>query len=655
MSVQFGKWNLDGQKVEHEYLEKVRAILAPHGPDGFHSCCAGAVGILYGAFHTTDESRRESQPYLCRTGDVLTWVGRLDNRAEFVKSLGRPLANRSPDVSIVAAAYEKWGTKCFAKFIGDWALSVLSPEEHSLILVKDPIGTYPLYYSIGCHQVTWSSLLDPLILLADRTLRLDEEYLAGSLSFLPAAHLTPYAEIHSVPPSAFVVVREGSQTVHRYWDFDPRERIRYRCDAEYEEQFRYVLRTAIERRLRSDRPILAELSGGLDSSSIVCMADRIIAEGEAFARLDTVSYYDASEPNLDDHLYFIKVEQSRGRSGRHIDFAGRRFFETLAGGTFTPFARSHCADRPGREFVDCLLSEEHRVVLSGVGGDEVTGGVPTPVPELQDLVARAQWRALAVQLKAWALDRRKPWLHLLLEAVAGFLPLGLTATRARRRPVPWLNRSFVKRHRAALSGYPSRVKIFGSLPSFQANRNAVETLRRQLACEQPPSAPPYEKRYPFLDRDLLAFLFAIPREQLVRPGQRRSLLRRSLASIVPEEVLLRRRKAFVARAPLAAISCEWARLVPLCERMISASLGMVDQATFSEFLEKARQDRAIPLLPLMRTLYLEIWLRNIAQGGLLYGRGSTLPRGSLLAMPRPLLSAEKATKKGGERHAIRKA
>ena len=624
MSVQFGRWNFDGKPVDRDYLEKAKASIAPYGPDdsGFYS--KGNISILYHAFHTTKESRREAQPHVTPSGAIVTWDGRLDNRAELIRRLRDVLAISSTDVSIVVAAYEEWGTDCFAKLIGDWALSIWNPTHRSLILAKDPIGTRHLYYSFDKDQVTWSTILDPLVLLAGKTFALNEEYIAGWFSFFPATHLTPYVGISSVPPSSSVLICAGKQTVGKYWDFDPAKRIRYRTDTEYEEHFRLAFAEAVRRRLRSDSPILAELSGGMDSSSIVCVADTIIARGTAAEtpRLDTVSYYDDSEPNWNERPYFTKVEEKRGRTGCHIDVGEQKSFKfVLENDRFavTPASGGHSSS----QLITYMTSQRNRAVLSGIGGDEVMGGVPTPTPELEDLLARARFRALAHKLKVWALNRRKPWFYLLFEAARGFFPPQLVGMPKHKRPAPWLNPGFIKRNRAALQGYGSRLMLFGPLPSFQDNVGTLDVLRRQLACDALSSDPPRERRYPYLDRGLLEFIYAVPREQLVRPGQRRSLMRRALINIVPDEVLNRKRKAYVARAPLAAISAEWAHFTEMTQHMMSSSLGIVEAKELLEALEKARHGQDVQMVILTRTLGVERWLQKLSDFKLLNGTAST--------------------------------
>jgi len=626
MSVQFGRWSFDGTLPPSDLFEKVDTMLAAYGPDGrkFHQ--QDGVSVLYRALHATKESRGELQPHVLRSGAVMIWDGRLDNRAEFIALMSDRMETDSPDVSVVASAYERWGTRCFERLLGDWALSIWDGRDHSLTLAKDPIGTRQLYYSRESNAVSWSTILAPLVLFAGKTFPLSEEYIAGWFSLFPAVHLTPYVGIDSVPPACFVRFRNGSRTIHRYWDFDPAKKIRYRADAEYEEHFRSVFTEAVRRRLRSDSPILAELSGGMDSSSIVCIADHLISQGQTeTSGLDTISYYDDSEPNWNERPYFTKVEAKRGRIGHHVDVGRQTGFEMefdIDSFAPTPSSRGRHSGSD-QQFVTCLASRQSVVVLSGIGGDEVLGGVPTPIPELTDLVARPHLRRLIRQFFAWALAQRKPLVHLAGETVREFLPAWLIGVPPHKRPAAWLARHFVRRNRAVLHGYDRRLKILGPLPSFQENLRTIDMLRRQLACTSLPSEPPYELRYPYLDRNLLEFIYALPREQLVRPSQRRSLMRRALVGIVPDEILNRKRKAFITRAPVTAVTAEWCKIADMAQHMVSAKLGIVDDRTFFSALDKMRRGEEINLVTIMRTVLIERWLRNLGDWDVL--RSATFP------------------------------
>jgi len=403
--------------------------------------------------------------------------------------------------------------------------------------------------------------------------------------------------------------------MRRYWDFDSSKRIRHNTDAEYEEHFRAAFGEAVRRRLRSDSPILAELSGGMDSSSIVCMADNIIAgDGSETSRLDTISYFNEFEPNWNERPYFEKVEARRGRAGCHIDVGTRentafelddtRFLVSPGSGEANPTEAS-------KRFADYLRMMGNRVLLSGIGGDEVTCGVPSPSPQLADLLARGHFRTLAHQLKVWALNKRKPWFYLLFDAARGFFPPPLFMPKY-KRPVPWLNRDFVKRNRSALRGYEARLKLFfGGLPSFQDNMNTLDGLRRQLAYACPRPGSLYEKRFPYLDRDLLEFLYTIPQEQLLRPGQRRSLMRRSLVGIVPNEILERKRKAFVSRALVSSINEEWQTWSEVSQHMLTTSAGITDAEAFHRLLERAKKGEDVQTARLLATFGIERWLRHV--------------------------------------------
>jgi asparagine synthase (glutamine-hydrolysing) len=612
MSVQFGLWNFDGKPADRAYLDKISPVLAPYGPDDRGIHLKDNIGILYNAFHTTSESRREAQPCSLASGIVLSWDGRLDNRSELIGLLTDVLATGSTDVEIVGAAYQRWGTDCLAKLLGDWALAIWNPHTRSVILAKDFAGKRHLYYTVDDNRLTWSTVLDPLVMFSGKRLELCEEYIAGWLGFFPAAHLTPYIGIHAVPPASFVVIQPGKVEIRKYWDFDTEKRLRYRTDAEYEEHFRSVFTQAVRRSLRSDRTVGAHLSGGRDSTSIVCMADTIFANG-AFPSpgLETISFYDDSEPNWNERPYFTIVEKRRGRSGCHIDVSSPEPFNfNIQNDRFatTPSGDGHSTDR---RFSDFLSLNGIRVILSGTGGDEATGGVPTPLPELEDLIATRQFRKLAHQLTVWALNKRKPWFHLLFQAIGAFFPPSMAGVAKNRRPAPWLNGDFVKRNLKALQGYEVRLKLHGSLPTFQENLATFEGVCRQLASSVLPTNPAYETRYPYLDRDLLEFLYAVPREQLVRPGQSRSLMRRALVNIVPNEILNRRRKASVSRKPALALHLANSQLSVPDRILLTDSIGITDSTKFLKILQDASAGLGIPLVKLIRTLSLEYWLIGI--------------------------------------------
>jgi asparagine synthase (glutamine-hydrolysing) len=608
MSAQFGRWSFCSDLPPSDYFRKVDALLAPYGPDGCTSYTDSHVHILYRAFHTTSQSHLATQPCLSPSGIVTALDGRLDDRTALLQEL--KLDSSTSDVAIVAAAYERWGTSCFGRLVGDWALSIWNPAERRLLLAKDFIGARSLYYALERDQLTWGTTLDPLVLLSERSFEIDEEYVAGWLAFYPATHLTPFRGIQSVPPNSCVSISNGRATVSAYWQFNPNRQIRYRNDSDYEEHFRVSFAESLRRRLQSDAPVLAELSGGVDSSSIVCMADREIAKCASEApSLYTISYFDDSEPNWNERPYFTLVERKRGRLGFHIDVSHQKnaLAEPLDG-SFRPTPGSASASTDIHEkFSAWAKVQGIRVVLSGIGGDEVLGGVPTPLPELADLFAHWQFHQLGRQLVAWALAQRRPVLHLAGQVAALFLPLPLRGKRNLLH-VNWLTPDFARRHRRALEGYDACLKLFGPSPSFQNNLAVLDVLRRQLGCSQP--TPLREDRYPFLDRDLLEFLFSIPREQLLRPNQRRSLMRRALAGIVPDEILHRKRKAYVVRAPLFALSNQWSMLAYQAGEMISASRGFVDPGRFLDSLKNLSEGRDGPVVPALRTLSLERWLRT---------------------------------------------
>ena len=621
MSVQAGIWNFDGRPVDRRLLEKLSDSLRQQGPDGESRYVDGSVALLYRPFHTTAESRQEKQPYTSSRGFILTWDGRLDNREVLIAELCSELDARPTDVAIFAAAFDRWDTDCFRRIVGDWAVSIWKPEQRELLFAADFMAIRHVFYYHKNDQVWWSTDLSPLVLLSGAKFHIDDDYIAGYFAHDPDAHLTPYREIREVPPGQFVRIRNGRVSGERFWRFSPKSRIRYNTDAEYEEHFRHLFRQSVRRRLRSDSPILAELSGGLDSSSIVCMADDIIAnEGEQFSRLDTISYYDDTEPNGDDLIYLQRIEQKRGRVGTHIDCSKVGSSPaSLECAEFCPLpGRLGIGLKIGDERADIVRGGGYRAVLSGIGGDEFMGGIPDPRAHLADLIVQFKLVSLVKQLTAWSLAKRRPWIQLLWESAIDVLPPSLGQYLAKEAKVePWIRKNFAKRTRLAIRQLDVDDYFGLWLPTRRSCIGGVLLIANKLAKHTLPVSAPEEARYPYLDQNLIEFILSIPASQLLRPGERRSLMRRSLAGIVPQEILSRRTKQVGARTPVLVLEKHWEELQNVYQTPLSSGLGYVHEDRFLKVISDARAGKTVSLVRVLWAISLEYWLRDLAGRGLL--------------------------------------
>lgn len=613
MSVQAGIWNFDGRPVDRALIESYSQRLARCGPDGEGAFFDGPIGMLYRPFHTTTDSRRERQPHVSPLGNVITWDGRLDNREELAAQLTERPIIMMTDIEVVAAAFDRWGPKCFAKFIGDWAFAGWNLRERALTLAVDYMAIKHLHYYLQSDKIAWCTELAALVLQSGDQFDLDDEYVAGYLASNPSPGRTPYLQIRSVEPGHFVRIHAGQAVSSAHFKFNRSLKIRHKTDAEYEEHFRDVFRQAVRRRLRSDAPILADLSGGLDSSSIVCMADDILArEGAETLRLDTHSFYDLGEPSGDDLQYFTLVEKNRGRAGHHLNVG-------VYSNSILPDTRSFAAT-PGRlgsapelelERSRIWRSGGYSVRLSGIGGDEMLGGVPDPCPELADLIVQMRPLQFLRQTVAWSLIKRKPWIHLALQSAMLLLPATVMArTMQQGKVAPWFDADFAARFKLSRRQLGALDRYGLWLPSRQEIARTVMVMSRRMASNSAYGSIIEEVRYPYLDQSLVEFILSIPRNQIIRPGERRSLMRRALVGMVPDEILSRRTKAIGARGPMLVLQNHWGELDKLLHSSLASRCGYVDQWEFRNAIIAAKNGDAAQLVRLLRTLSLDLWLGN---------------------------------------------
>jgi len=616
MSVQAGLWFFDGRPVDETFLSRVGDTVAEYGPDGCVQQVMGPIGMTYRPFHTTAESKLQSQPYVSRRGNVFMWDGRLDNREELSLELSEGLRAQS-DVEIVAAAYDRWGSDCFSRLLGDWAVTAWDSQEKHLLLARDYSGIRHLFYLVDQQRVFWCSHLAALVQLAGTRFTLCDEYVAGYLIRHAAANLTPYREILSVPPANFVKIRNGRATSHPACVFRPQTRIQYKTDAEYEEHFRTLFRQAVRRRLRSDSPVLAELSGGYDSSSVVCMADDILARDTSpTPRLDTLSFHDSTEAGMDDHLYFTKVEEQRGQRGFHFDLGGAsrsplRFdYSEFA---ITPSSQ----DRSDAKCEERRILEEggYRVVLTGTGGDEFAGGAADPKVHMGDLMAQWKIGELARELKAWSLVMKHPWMRLCYRVWTQLLPPSLRAKITREAKLESsFEPDFARRYKLRQLQLGLLGKNDFKLPSQRDAVVTVHALANQMSDRQPWVQ---DIRYPFLDRNLVEFLTSIPQSQLLRPGQWRSLMRRALAGIVPREVLTRKTKGAAGGCYIRLIDHQWEQIEKLFQSPLTERFGYFDAPRFRRSLFQVKNGNITSRwVQLVKGVQLEYWLQDVTRRGI---------------------------------------
>ena len=531
MSIIFGIRKTLGDAVEHSQLLKLAGATERCATHGTFLTAKGHIGMGFQPYHTHERSHLESQPIIDELGNMISLDGRLDNHKELIQELGLESPEAS-DSTIVLAALKRWGENCFSRFIGDWALALWAERNRSLYLARDHAGTRALYFENVNGSVRWSTNLDTFFVDGE-VKRLDMSYAACYLSSQPIRDLTPYCGIAAVTPAHYLVFREGGMARKAHWQWMVDDVISYRTDKEYEERCFDLFRQSVERRIGSGAPIVAELSGGIDSTSTVCMSDYIGQRPclQPHNLLDTISYFDDSEPNWNERPYFSAVESKRGKVGTHVpvSFADRTLSasDPSFGDVLWPGDDSATIELE-RRLHQIRKTNAYHVTLSGIGGDELLGGVPTPFPELTDYLVAGRILLLLKQAKEWCLPNRKPLLHMLSETVGFAWALSCRTPQHRSATPPWMtSKSQNVLNIIAAHDMADKHRSW-AMPSRVCNGLAWWSILESLPKNSARIPGQHERRYPYLDRDFVDYIFRIPRQQLVRPGQRRSLMSKRL-------------------------------------------------------------------------------------------------------------------------------
>jgi asparagine synthase (glutamine-hydrolysing) len=616
MSAIGGIFNFDGAPVNGDVLMALSQGLAHRGPDGGREVKSGSVGMVYRAFHTNRESRLESQPLVSSLGHLLCWDGRLDNREELIPILRDDLDGDHTDVAIVMTSYLKWGVDFPVRLVGDFALSLWDPKSRTLLLARDPVGVRLLYYHSNEHRIIWSTELESLLDLVQINLEINEEYIAEYIVHFPQPNQTPYKNIYGVLPAHTVIANNRTVQLRRFWGLNPGREIRYKTDTEYEEHFRHLFREAVRCRLRSDRPVWAELSGGLDSSTIVCMAGDIIKNGKAKAPyLETVSrvYDEASES--DERKYIQPVEEKIGKRGVHLREDDYRIL--------SPLAREYCRVIPNpvavvAEYYKALSNAMHAkgalVLLSGEGGDLLLSSVKNPSPELTELLVRGRLVQLHRCLLVWSEASKRPYAQVLWRnAIRPALPDKLKLL-PRNHFLVELSDFYCHEfaNRMNFRGRLSDRDAFGfRYPIGRQQSKDYSYLVRFQSAGYLQGLIDLETAYPYTHRPLIEFMHAVPFDQRIRPWETRSIARRALRDLLPPEIANRKGKGSNAEAFLQALAREWQRLDELFTDARVCAYGYVNHKALKELLDLAKHGKDQKSILLISVIWVEYWLRAL--------------------------------------------
>jgi asparagine synthase (glutamine-hydrolysing) len=617
-------FNFNNRPFGEEDLRDLTALwyaLRKWGPDGGRFVTSDSWGVCYQAFNTTHEAAFEEQPLVARDGRMLAADVRLDNRQELFAATHHLLGatrDRVTDADYVMAAYARWGAEFPFHLVGEYAIVFYDPHARRMLLCRDHIGARPLYYHRNNERLIVSSQLAPLVDLFGISRDIDEEYVAGCMSRGPTVGITPYKHIQAVKPAHMIIAtRSGELREQRYWRLDTEKQIRFAKDEEYEEAFRFHLREAIQAPLRTNRPVMIELSGGLDSSTIACVAADSIRKGETqCSRFDTVSYVYDESPTSDESKFIHCVEDHIGRKGIHVRDEESSLFppqdddlDIIGPYPILSSFNYHSA------LCRLMSTGGARVLLTGVGGDQVLGASYDPYPELADLLVLRRLSALHGRLRVWSQTLNKPYLFLLWQnTIVPVLPRQVQpwCRPATMQRVPsWFNPGFVARGGLRERLLPP-VDPFGfRLPSGRDQsisyvsviKNIAVCSRRELTC--------VETSHPYMHRPLIEFLQALPFEQLVRPRENRSLMRRALRDVLPGKIASRKTKGDPSEGFARAIAREYPALRSLCTNLRVCAYGFMDQAPLLAAIERAKNGLEVYAGALLTTVSLEFWLRAL--------------------------------------------
>jgi asparagine synthase (glutamine-hydrolysing) len=564
-------YNLDEKPVETSALTKMSELLKHRGTDDARCWNYRSIGLIHRMMWTTPESRLEKMPAKSPfAANFITGDARLDNRAELISQLpfDDSRANEIADSEIILAAYEKWGEECLPRLIGDFVFAIWNERENTLFAARDPLGIKHFYYYYKSLKLfALASEIKALFALENIPRELNEQHLGDYLVVNSEdKENTFYKDIKRLPATHALSVSPKGLRIWRYWQPGTTE-IKFKNDREYHEAFREKFSAAVTSRLRSAFPVGSMLSGGLDSSSIVCIASESL-KSQNKAPLHTFSAVfptiAKSDPRIDERRFMRAVVAKTACASHIVKVDGASPFkdiEKVLWHTDHPVGAPIYMDW---EIFRAARSQGVRILLSGFDGDST---VSHGYEDLTNFALRGWYLRLIREARALKknMPRRSHNLKRLIwhRGIARSMPSaaytiwrklrGRKPEDYTRSPINFpLHFKTVNPEFRELFDLEDRIVQLRE-KNYPAGLSPIEYHWNALTngyfsqvlenLEKAAAAFEIEPRFPFFDRRLIEFCIALPPGQRIYKGWTRSIFRHAMAGILPDDVCWRTDKS----------------------------------------------------------------------------------------------------------------
>ncbi len=507
---------------------------------------------------------------------------------ERLRASGRSFRSRT-DTEVVLAAYEQWSVDCVDHLDGMWAFVVYDHRRRILFGSRDRFGVKPLYYAFDDEHFGFASEIKALLELPFVGRRIEPGAIFETLAFagLTSRDENLFHGVLELMPSHALTLDLESWKLDRYkyydlpWQ-DGHEKYRPDRASEYADQVGELLAESVRRRMRADVPLGTCLSGGIDSSSIVCVGDRLLRNNQGFGSLQDQRVFSACylEPEADERRWANLAVQRTGASWHQVFPNAAELLEDIEDLAYhhdLPFM----SPSQYAQYRVMRLAHDHgmTVLLDGQGGDELfTGYTLFYEVFLCELLACGdlagfvrEWRGLGQS----PIGRGSGTVAFLRQVRRRVVPYPLVLAHRRRRagPMSVFAGEFWEQNR-------DRWGLLDERDFTSLNEMLVELFTRQklghlLRYEDRSSMRfSIESRTPLADdRALVEMVFGVPAVYKIHDGWSKRLLRDAMAGILPDEIRWRRDKKGFATPAKAWLDNLWPALRSTVDGQLT---GVVD-------------------------------------------------------------------------------